>query len=126
MGRKKPTPAPVALTTLRAARLYKLLTLLGEASLTRRTLLSRLKIDVRVFYRDLEALRGLHIEIGLGDDNRYSLPVSLDEALSRLPFPDPGLSVRDVVQLCSGSTAAHRKLKTSMNAFVQSGTGRSR
>jgi hypothetical protein len=119
MGRKKPTPAPVSLTTARAARLYKLLTLLGDGPQTRRILLARLKIEVRGFYRDLEALRGLRIEIAIGSDNRYALPISLDEALARLPFPDPGLSVRDVLQLCTGSTAAHRKLKQAVNAFLQ-------
>ena len=126
MGRKKPTPAPIALTAQRAARLYKLLTLLAEGPLTRRILLSRLKIDVRGFYRDLEALRGFRIEIGLGLDNRYALPLKLDEALARLPYPDPGLSVRDVLQLCNGSTAAHRKLKQSVSSFLQVGPGRAR
>jgi predicted DNA-binding transcriptional regulator YafY len=126
MGSKKPTPAPATLTTQRAARLYKLLTLLGDGPLTRRILLARLKIDVRSFYRDLAALRSLRIEIALRDDNRYVLPVNLDDALARLPFPDPGLSVRDALQLCNGSTAAHRKLKHSVNAFLQVGTGRAR
>ena len=126
MGRKKPTPAPITLTAQRAARLYKLLTLLGEGPLTRRSLLSRMKMDVRGFYRDLEALRGFRIEIGLGLDNRYALPIKLDEALARLPYPDPGLSVRDVLQLCNGSTAAHRKLKQSVNIFLQVSPGRGR
>ena len=126
MGRKKPTPAPITLTAQRAARLYKLLALLGEGPLTRRSLLSRLKIDVRGFYRDLEALRGFRIEIGLGLDNRYALPLKLDEALARLPYHDPGLSVRDVLQLCNGSTAAHRKLKQSVSSFLQVGPGRAR
>ena len=126
MGRKKPTPAPVTLTTQRAARLYKLLSLLGDGPQTRRILLVRLKIDVRGFYRDLEALRGLRIEIDMGSDNRYSLPISLDESLARLPFPDPDLSVRDVLQLCTGSSAAHRKLKHSVNSFLQVGAGRAR
>ena len=126
MGRKKPTPAPITLTAQRAARLYKLLALLGEGPLTRRSLLSRLKMDVRGFYRDLEALRGFRIEIGLGLDNRYALPLKLDEALARLPYPDPGLSVRDVLQLCNGSTAAHRKLKQSVSSFLQVGPGRAR
>ena len=126
MGRKPPTPAPVTLTSQRAARLYKLLALLGDGPQTRRILLSRLKIDVRGFYRDLEALRGHRIEIGLGPDNRYTLPLKLDDALARLPYPDPGLSVRDVLQLCNGSTAAHRKLKQSVNTFLQVAPTRTR
>jgi len=117
MVRRK--PAPVLLTAPRAARLYKLLTQLGDGAQTRRTLLLRMKVDVRGFYRDLELLRGLHIDIGMGPDNRYSLPLSLDDALARLPFPDPGLSVRDVLQLCNGSTAAHRKLRQSVATILQ-------
>lgn len=120
MGRKKPGAAAVILTAPRAARLYRLLTLLGDGPQTRRVLLLRMKVDVRGFYRDLELLRDLRIDIALGLDNRYSLPISFDESLARLPFPDPGLSVRDVLQLCNGSTAAHRKLKQSVAAVLQS------
>lgn len=119
MGRKKPGPAPVvALTASRAARLYKLLTLLGDGPQTRRALLTRLKLDVRGFYRDLESLRGLGIEIAAGADNKYALAGDLDAALALLPFPDPGLNVRDALQLCNGSSPAHRKLRTRVNAFL--------
>jgi len=118
MGRKK-LVAAVLLTAPRAARLYRLLTVLGDGSQTRRVLLLRMKVDVRGFYRDLELLRELRLDISLGPDNRYALPVSLDEALGRLPFPDPGLSVRDVLQLCNGNTSAHRKLKQSVATVLQ-------
>lgn len=119
MRRRKPASAAVILTAPRAARLYRLLTVLGDGPQTRRVLLLRMKVDVRGFYRDLELLRDLRIDITLGPDNRYSLPISLDESLARLPFPDPGLSVRDVLQLCNGSTAAHRKLKQSVATILQ-------
>ena len=119
MRRRKPAIAAVILTAPRAARLYRLLTVLGDGPQTRRVLLLRMKVDVRGFYRDLELLRELRIDISLGPDNRYSLPITLDESLARLPFPDPGLSVRDVLQLCNGSTAAHRKLKQSVAAVLQ-------
>jgi hypothetical protein len=118
MGRK-PSTSGVILTAPRAARLYRLLSVLGDGAQTRRVLLLRMKVDVRGFYRDLELLRELRIDIALGEDNRYSLPISLDECLARLPFPDPGLSVRDVLQLCNGSTAAHRKLKQSVASVLQ-------
>ena len=118
MRRRK--PAAAMLTAPRAARLYKLLALLGDGPQIRRALLLRMKVDVRGFYRDLEFLRGLRIDISLGPDNRYSLPIPLDDALARLPFPDPGLSVRDVLQLCNGSTSAHRKLKQSVATILQS------
>lgn len=119
MGRRKPGVAAFILTAPRAARLYRLLTVLGDGPQTRRVLLLRMKVDVRGFYRDLELLRDLRIDISLGHDNRYSLPISLDESLARLPFPDPGLSVRDVLQLCNGSTSAHRKLKQSVATILQ-------
>lgn len=120
MGRKKVDAASVTLTNQRAARLYRLLTLLGDGPQTRQQILRRLKLDVRGFYRDLEALRGLNIDVTLGDDNRYTLVGDLDDALARLPFPDPGLNFRDVQQLAKGDTAAHRKLKQRINNFLGS------
>ena len=118
MGRKRANPTPPALTAARAARLYKLLTLLGKGPQTRRLLLARLKLDVRGFYRDLEALRGHGIEITAAPDHRYSLTGTLDDALANLPFPDPGLNVRDALQLANGTTAAHRKLRLRVNTFL--------
>lgn len=119
MGKK--SPAPAALTAPRAARLYRLLTLLGGGPQTRRQLLSRLKLDIRGFYRDLEALRALGIEVAAGADNKYLLAGDVDAALARLPFPDPGLNVRDALLLANGPTAAHRKLRQRVNAFLQGG-----
>lgn len=124
MGRKKVEVASVTLTNQRAARLYRLLTLLKDGPQTRQQLLRRLKLDVRAFYRDLEALRGLGIEVVTGDDNRYSLAGELDDALAGLPFPDPGLNFRDVQQLAKGDTAAHRKLKQRINSFLGGNTSR--
>jgi hypothetical protein len=124
MGRKKVDATAVSLTSLRAARLYRLLTLLGPGPQTRGFLLRRLKIDVRGFYRDLEALRALGIEVTTtGDETKYSLDGELDDALAKLPFPDPGLSVRDALQLASGSTAAHRKLKQRVSSFLSGPRG---
>jgi predicted DNA-binding transcriptional regulator YafY len=122
MRRKKVDAATVTLTASRAARLYRLLTLLGAGPQTRAALLRRLKIDVRGFYRDLESLRALGIEVtASGDDPKYALAGELDDALEKLPFPDPGLNVRDALQLANGTTAAHRRLKQRVNSFL-SGT----
>lgn len=115
--------AAVTLTSLRAARLYRLLTLLGTGAQTRAALLRRLKIDVRGFYRDVEALRDLGITVSAGDDARYTLAGELDAALAKLPFPDPGLNVRDALQLAVGSTAAHRKLRQRVQAFTSGPRG---
>ena len=63
-----------------AGRLFRLLTLLGNGPLTRQQILRKLRIDVRGFYRDLEALRALGVEVEAGDDNRYALVLDFDEA----------------------------------------------
>jgi hypothetical protein len=124
MGRKKVDASAVSLTSLRAARLYRLLTLLGTGPQTRAFLLRRLKLDVRGFYRDLEALRTLGIEVTTtGDETKYALDGELDDALAKLPFPDPGLNVRDALQLSVGSSAAHRKLKQRVNSFLNGPRG---
>jgi predicted DNA-binding transcriptional regulator YafY len=123
MARKKVGPPPAALTAQRAARLYKLLSLLGEGPQTRRLLLNRLKLDVRGFYRDLETLRGFTIDVSPGFDTRYTLAGSVDDALAKLPFPDPGLNVRDALQLANGTSPAHRRLRQRVAAFLQNGTG---
>jgi hypothetical protein len=122
MARKKAGPAPPTLTAPRAARLYRLLTLLDEGPQPRPRLLTRLRLDVRGFYRDLEALRALGIDIAANADNRYALSGILDDALSHLPFPDPGLNVRDALQLGEGNTQAHRKLRQRINAFLHGPT----
>lgn len=124
MARKKAAARP-ALTAARAARLYKLLTLLGTGPQTRKHLLARLKLDVRAFYRDLEALRGLGVEITAAEDARYALAGELDDALAFLPFPDPGLSVRDAQLLAAGTTPAHRKLRQRIDEFLKGGAARS-
>jgi hypothetical protein len=118
MGRSRAEPAAVALTPARAGRLYRLLTLLGTGPQTRPLLLRKLKLDVRGFYRDLEALRGYGIEIHPDEQARYALAGDLDEALAHLPFPDPGLSVRDALQLASGTSPVHRRLRQRVNAFL--------
>jgi predicted DNA-binding transcriptional regulator YafY len=123
MRRKKVDASVVTLTSLRAARLYRLLTLLGTGPQTRGSLLRRLKLDIRGFYRDLESLRALGIEVTSSDETKYVLVGELDDALAKLPFPDPGLNVRDALQLANGSTAAHRKLKQRLNSFVNGPRG---
>lgn len=111
-----------SLTVHRASRLFRLLTLLEDGALGRQQILRKLKIDIRGFYRDLEALRTLGIEIHHGENNKYSLSIKLDDALARIPFPDPGLNFRDVQQLAKGDTSAHRKLKQRINSFLGNGS----
>jgi hypothetical protein len=96
-----------------------MLSLLGNGAQTRVNLLKRLKLDLRGFYRDLEFLRSLGVEYSSGD-HKYTLACDLETALARLPFPDPGLSLKDALQLSRGPTEAHRKLRRR----IESVTGR--
>jgi predicted DNA-binding transcriptional regulator YafY len=106
------------LTALRAARLCKLLRLVRNRPQTRSTLTSRLKLDVRGFYRDLEWLRTFGIAIVL-EAGRYRLDEDADNLIARLPLPDPQLNLGEAMQLAKGRTAAHRKLKKVVAAIVR-------
>lgn len=107
---KSPTPATKMVTAERAARLYRLLKLLGEKPQTRDALRKRLRLDVRGFYRDLELLRSSGIDLPL-IARRYVLQEPVADVIARLPFPDPRLTLGEAVQLAKGRTRAHRKLK---------------
>lgn len=116
MGKNK-QDAAAHITAPRASRLYRLLTFLGTASHSRDVLLKKLKIDIRGFYRDLELLRSLGITVGV-EGTRYQLLDPLDDALARLPFPDPGLNVHDAMVLARGTTDAHRRFRQRLDALL--------
>ncbi len=110
----------VAITANRVARLFRLLQYVSAAPKTRAFVVRHLKIDTRSFYRDLEQLRILGVKIRY-EAQKYTLRQSLDEALAKLPCPDPGLSFHEAIVLSKGSTKAHKKLKK----FVDRLKGRS-
>jgi hypothetical protein len=111
------TATTPTLTSPRAARLYRLLTLLDAGPQLRDKLLKSLKIDVRGYYRDLEYLRSLGITVNV-DGTRYSLVGALDAALARLPFPDAGLSIHDALVLARGSTDVHRRFRRRVETML--------
>jgi hypothetical protein len=109
------------LTSARATRLYKLLSLLEGSTRARATLLKKLKVDLRGFYRDVEVLRELGIKIEVEGD-RYTLGTTLNEALALLPFPDPGLSFADVLNLSQdGTSTVQKKLRSRLTAVTKNG-----
>jgi hypothetical protein len=111
--------APAApVTPERAARLYRLLTLLGRKAQNRDVLAKALKLGVRGFYRDLEALRIADIEVLLSE-GRYILSGKLEDAIARLPFPDPGLTLGDALQLARGRSKAHQMLKKQVEGIIK-------
>jgi hypothetical protein len=103
----------------RAERLYRLLQLLGSGPQTRASMIRRLRLDVRGFYRDLELLRAAGIAVALRD-RRYTLEETVAAAASRLPLPDPRLTLGEALQLSKGRTPAHRKLKQQIAVIVRS------
>jgi hypothetical protein len=120
MARKRSTPSAQesrAVTPERAARLFRLLQLLGSAPQARSTLTRRLRLDVRGFYRDLELLRSAGIQVGVRN-RRYTLDESVASASARLPFPDPHLTLGEAQLLAKGRTAPHRKLKEQIAQII--------
>jgi predicted DNA-binding transcriptional regulator YafY len=122
---KKPTPPPPpaavrggTVTAERAARLYKLLQLLGTGPQSREALIRHLGLDVRGFYRDLEVLRGAGISVEL-QNRQYVLKEAAAKAVVKLPFPDPHVTLGEAQQLAKGRTAAHRKLKQQLDQIMQ-------
>ena len=124
MGRTPPpppAPSPArggTVTSERAARLHKLLKLLGTGTKTRATLIRKLKLDVRGFYRDLELLRAANIPVSL-QARGYVLEEDVDVAVSRLPFPDPHLTLGEAQALAKGRSAAHKKMKQQIDQIMK-------
>jgi predicted DNA-binding transcriptional regulator YafY len=120
MARKRQTPSRSGgqkVTAKRAARLYQLLQLLGTGPQTRAALMRRLRVDVRGFYRDLVLLRKATITVRL-EKGRYTLQEPVQAVVGKLPFPDPGLSFAEALQLAKGRTRAHHKLKEQIRQII--------
>jgi hypothetical protein len=119
MARKKPAAVEVSTVTAeRAARLYRLVRFLSTAPQTRANLLRRLGLNIRGFYRDLETLRAANIHVAL-DGGRYSLDDDAAEAIDRLPFPDPGLTLGEARQLARGRAAGNKKIHQQLRRVEQ-------
>ena len=106
-----------AVTEERAARLYRLLHILAKSPQSRDALKNRLRLDVRGFYRDLELLRDVGVTVPMRG-GRYALEEDLEEAIARLPFPDPRLTLGEARQLASGRQLAHRKLREQLTRII--------
>lgn len=105
------------ITRDRAVRVCKMLTLLSDGPQRRETLIKKLKLNERGFYRELEFLRSHGIAVD-PDGNRYHLLCDLDSALAKLPVPDLKLNIREALLLAKGPTSAHRKLQTHLNQLL--------
>jgi hypothetical protein len=76
----------------------------------------QLRLGIRGFYRDLEALRivGITVELGNG---RYRLVPPLAQAVDQLPLPDPGLSLGEARILARGRSPGHKKIRAHLQAI---------
>ena len=126
MARRRPSPPSPALpvTAIRAARLFRLVSLLRKKPHTRSVLIRRLSVGVRDFYRDLDILRRSGVEIAY-EDNKYTLQTDPDFAESRIPFPNPCLTLGEAEQLACGRSGVHRRLKEQI-AELRSTGGKTR
>jgi hypothetical protein len=113
MARKKSAAARPSVTPERAGRLFRLLTLLAVGPQSRTTLTRRLRLGVRGFYRDLEVLRrvGIHVDLTNG---KYMLVEDAVQAIERLPFPDPGLTLGEARQLARGRLEVHKRIRAQL------------
>ncbi len=97
------------ITLSRAARLHRLVTILGAGSKGRDDLLGSLAVGLRTFYRELELLSKCGIKVRLAK-KKYQLKTTVPEAEGRLPFPDPQLSFSEMAELSRGTGDAARRL----------------
>ena len=112
---KRPTIR--AVTATRVSRLFRIVTALASGPRSRAVLLRKLSLSQRGFYRDLELLRAVGIPVVSGD-GRYSLGVTGQAALDRLPFPDPRLTLGEAQRLARGTTAAHKSLQKQIRVIT--------
>jgi hypothetical protein len=103
-------PERAGVTAERFTRLYRLVRFLAAGPKPRDKVMRHLRLDVRGFYRDLELLRSAGITVELAG-GRYSLAGDVAEALLRLPFPDPHLTLGEAEQLARGRSRAHQHLR---------------
>lgn len=118
MKRSNPRRRPATHITLaRAARLHRLVSILGADPKTRERVLSDLSIGLRTFYRELELLKRVGVKVRLVG-KAYELQTSLDEAEGRLPFPDPQLSFAEMAELSRCDCEAGKRLAELLASVV--------
>ncbi len=119
--KRPPTPRrrPVVHITLgRAARLHRLVTMLASGPSDRDSLLERLTIGLRTFYRELDLLKRCSIKVRR-DGKAYQLTVTVADAEGRLPFPDPQLSFAEMAELAGHPGEAARRLAEILKSVVE-------
>lgn len=99
-----------AISRERAGRLFKMVKLMSENSVQRAQLIRKLKVGTRTCYRDIDFLRNRGVRLK-NVSGGYGLGESLDEALYKIPFPDPELTFGDVLAVMRGRSGSHKRLQ---------------
>jgi predicted DNA-binding transcriptional regulator YafY len=107
-----------SVTAARVARLYRFIRLLAAGPISRTSLLRRLGLNQRGFYRDIELLRTAGIRVTT-QDGRYVLAPGFQAAVDMLPFPDPRLTLGEAQRLARGRTADHRALRKKIEQITK-------
>jgi len=115
--RRKAAEQERSVTVERCRRLARLIALLSTGPRDRSSLLKLLRLELRGFYRDLDFIRDAGIPITIRK-HRYQLNLAARQAIRRLPFPDPGLTLGDVELLIKGKSKAHARLRKRFEALV--------
>lgn len=113
----------VQITLNRAARLHRLVTILGEGPRARDFLLANLRIGLRTFYRELDLLRRCGVKVRL-EKKQYRLHGTVAQAEGRLPFPDPQLSFAEMAELASGESEASKRLNQLLESVLGAANNR--
>lgn len=113
-GRRRPA---VHITLGRAARLHRLVTVLGTGPQTREAVLQELRIGLRTFYRELELLKRCGVKVHQ-KNKMYRLQTTAEQAEGRLPFPDPQLSFAEMAELARCPGEAGRRLAEMLAAVI--------
>jgi hypothetical protein len=99
-----------AVTAERFMRLFRLVRTLGQGPKSREQLTQALGLDVRGFYRDLELLRTVGITVQL-EESKYVLVEAVETVVSKLPYPDPHLTLGEMKQIAKGRSRLHKALQ---------------
>lgn len=97
------------LTLERLSRLYRMSHVLARGPVDKTTILERLGVGPRTFYRDLITLESFGMP-SIRTENGYCLTISSDEIEEKLPFPDPKLNFADARKLANSQNPAARRI----------------
>ena len=105
------------MTSERLARLHRLALELVHGPVDKTTILDKLTIGVRTFYRDLETLSEFGMP-AIRTRSGYQLMAPESEIEEKLPFPDPHLNFAEARQLATSNDPSARPIAEQFGIVV--------